>query len=398
MKRFWFLPLLLIWLILWTSPLTAQSRVTFRVLLPLTGSYTKFADIERKAYEIAMEEINAAHGIQGKAITLEFQDSRGNPELSKSIAEKLIDQYKQPLIFGEYSSNCSKAVAAVAEAKRVPYLVVTGAADSITQPGHPFVFRMCPANGYYPSGLLSFIQEVVKPQTMVILYESSDFGTSGAEVVMKQAAKMGIKVLMKDKYEKGSSNFKPLLSRVKTEKPDVIYMVSYVNDATLLMKQIRDLQIDAKLFAGGAAGFAIPEFIQNAKEASEYVVTASPWSPQVAYPGAKEFAEKYRKRHGDYPSYHGAEAYSALYVIKDVLTRATAWTPEAIRDSLKATNLMTAFGPIKFEDKEDYTNQNFMETLVMQVINGRHETIWPVNYASKTYAYPIPPWRDRKVR
>jgi branched-chain amino acid transport system substrate-binding protein len=184
---------------------------------------------------------------------------------------------------------------------------------------------------------------------------------------------------------------------VKTEKPDVIYMVSYVDDAALLMKQIRNLRIDAKLFAGGAAGFAIPEFVQNAKEASEYIVTASLWSPQVAYPGAKEFAEKYRKRHGDTPSYHGAEAYSALYVIKDVLTRANSWTPEAIRDSLKATDLMTAFGPIKFEDKEGYTHQNFMDTLVMQVINGRHETIWPVNYASKTYVYPIPAWGDRKV-
>ena len=397
MKRFWFLPLSLVCFIFWTSPLTAQNRVTFQVPLPLSGSYAKFADIERKAYQIAVEEINAAHGIQGKAITLEFLDSRGIPELSKSIAEKLVDQYEQPLIFGEYSSNCSKAMAAVAEAKKVPYLVVTGAADSISQPGHPFVFRMSPANAYYPSGLLSFIQEVVKPQTMVILYESSDFGTSGAEIVMKHAAKMEIKVLMKDKYEKGASNLKLLLSRVKTEKPDVIYMVSYVDDAALLMKQIRNLRIDAKLFAGGAAGFAIPEFVQNAKEASEYVVTASLWSPQVAYPGAKEFAEKYRKRHGDTPSYHGAEAYSALYVIKDVLTRANSWTPEAIRDSLTATDLMTAFGPIKFEDKEGYTHQNFMDTLVMQVINGRHETIWPVNYASKAYVYPIPAWGDRKA-
>jgi branched-chain amino acid transport system substrate-binding protein len=236
MKRFWVLSLFLVCFIFWTSPLAAQNRVTFRVPLPLSGSYAKFADIEWKAYQIAVEEINAAHGIQGKAITLEFQDSRGLPEVSKAIAEKLIDQYKQPLIFGEYSSNCSKAVASVAETKKVPYLVVSGAADSITQPGHPFVFRMSPANAYYPSGLLSFIHEVVKPQTMAILYESSDFGTSGAEVIMKHAAKMEIKVLMKDKYEKGSSNFKPLLSRVKAENPDVIYRVSYVNDVALLMK------------------------------------------------------------------------------------------------------------------------------------------------------------------
>ncbi len=167
-------------------------------------------------------------------------------------------------------------------------------------------------------------------------------------------------------------------------------------DASLLMKQIKELRIDAKLFAGGAAGFAIPEFVQNAKDAAEYAVTATLWSPQVNYPGVKEFAEKYKGMYKDYPSYHGAEAYSALYILKDVLGRAKNWTPEDIRAAMKATNMLTVFGPIKFEDKEGYTNQNFMDTIVMQVINGQLETIWPVKYASKKYVYPFPKWRDRK--
>jgi branched-chain amino acid transport system substrate-binding protein len=274
--------------------------------------------------------------------------------------------------------------------------VVTGATDDITQQKYKYVFRMNPTNAYYASGLLSFFKEVVKPTSIAVLYESSDFGTSGGEDMVKQAEKFPMKVLVKEKYEKGAVDFKPILSKVKSERPDVIYMVSYVMDAALLMKQIKELRIDAKLFAGGAAGFAIPEFIDNAKEASEYVVSATLWSPQVAYPGAKEFAEKYKKLYKDYPSYHGAEAYAALHIIKDVLTRAKSMTPDDIRVAMKATNMVTAFGPIKFDDKEGYTNQNFMDTLVMQVINGQHETIWPLKYASKKYNFPIPRWRDRK--
>jgi branched-chain amino acid transport system substrate-binding protein len=308
----------------------------------------------------------------------------------------LIDVKKQPVIFGEYSSACSKAMAALAEERKTPYLVVTGATDDITQQNYKYVFRMNPSNAYYASGMMSFLKEVVKPTSMAILYESSDFGTSGADEMVKQCDKLGIKVLIKEKYEKGAVDFKPILSKVKSARPDAIYMVSYVMDASLLMKQIKELRIDAKIFAGGAAGFAIPEFIQNAKDAAEYVITATLWSIQVAYPGAREFAEKYKSMHKNYPSYHGAEAYSALYVIKDVLERAKAWTPDEIRVALKATNMMTAFGPIKFDDKEGYTNQNFMDTLVMQVINGQHETIWPEKYASKKYVYPMPSWRDRK--
>ncbi len=396
MKRLSVITVVLFVAVLFATQPFAQDTARFSIPLPLTGSNAAFGEIERNSYGIATEEINAKGGIKGKKVVLEFEDSQGKPDVSRSIAEKLIDVKKQPVIFGEYSSACSKAVAALSEERKTPYLVVTGATDDITQQNYKYVFRMNPTNAYYASGMMSFLKEVVKPKTMAILYESSDFGTSGADEMVKQCEKLGIKVLVKEKYEKGAVDFKPILSKVKSERPDVIYMVSYVMDASLLMKQIKELRIDAKIFAGGAAGFAIPEFIQNAKDAAEYVITATLWSTQVAYPGAKEFAEKYKTMFKNYPSYHGAEAYSALYVIKDVLERAKAWTPDDIRDAMKPTNIMTAFGPIKFEDKEGYTNQNFMDTLVMQVINGRHETIWPVKYASKKYIYPIPLWRDRK--
>jgi branched-chain amino acid transport system substrate-binding protein len=167
-------------------------------------------------------------------------------------------------------------------------------------------------------------------------------------------------------------------------------------DASLLMRQIKELRIDAKLFAGGAAGFAIPEFVDNAKDASEAVVTATLWSPNVPYKGGKAYADKYKAKYGDYPSYHGAEAYSALYVIADALKRAKSPKAEDIREALDATDLETAFGPVKFEDKDGYQNQNFMETLVLQIIKGEHQTIWPQKYASAPPVYPIPAWRDRK--
>jgi branched-chain amino acid transport system substrate-binding protein len=380
---------------LFVTNLFAQD-LKFSIPLPLTGPQAKFGEVEKNSYGIALEEINAAGGIKGKKVVLEFEDSQGKPEISRAIAEKIIDVKKQPVIFGEYSSSCSKAIAPVAEERKIPYMVVTGATDDITQQNYKYVFRMNPTNAYYASGMISFFKEVVKPTSIAILYESSDFGVSGMEDMVKQAEKFPMKVLVKEKYEKGAVDFKPILSKVKAERPDVIYMVSYVMDAALLMKQIKELRIDSKLFAGGAAGFAIPEFIDSAKEASEYVVTATLWSPQVAYPGAKEYAEKYKKLYKDYPSYHGAEAYSALYIIKDVLTRAKSMAPDDIRTAMKATNMVTAFGPIKFDDKEGYTNQNFMDTLVMQVINGQHQTIWPQKYASKKYVFPIPRWRDRK--
>ncbi|MCL2457832.1 MAG: ABC transporter substrate-binding protein [Desulfobulbus sp.] len=376
--------------------LAAAETLELGIPLPLTGTQAKFGEMEKRAYEIAMEEINAKGGIKGKTVVLNFEDSQGKPEISRAIAEKLIDVKKQPVIFGDYSSACSKAIAAVANERKVPYLVVTGADDSITQQGWDYVFRLNPTNAYYPTGMISFLNQVVKPTSVVILHESSDFGTSGAEAMEKTAGKNGIKVLLKEKYEKGAVDFKPILTKVKALKPEVIYMVSYVMDAALLMNQIKEMRIDAKLFAGGGAGHALPEFINTAKDAAEYVVVATLWSPQVKYAGAKEFAAKYKAKYDEDAGYHAAEAYSALYIVKDAIERATSMEPANIQAAMKATKMMTAFGPIHFEDKDGYVNQNFMETLVLQVIKGKHETIWPESAASSKFIYPIPKWRDRK--
>ncbi len=364
--------------------------------LPLTGTQAKFGDIQKRSYEIAQAEINAAGGIKGKKLVLTFEDSGAKPEIARGIVEKLIDVQKQPLIVGEYTSSCAKAVAAVSEERKTPYLVVVSGADDITQQNYKYVFRLNPPNAYYASGLIGFMKEVVKPKTIAILHESSDFGTSGADEMEKHAKALGMKVLMKEKYEKGAVDFKPILTKVKSMRPDVVYMVSYVMDAALLMRQIKELRLDAKLFAGGAAGFAIPEFVDNAKDASEYVVTSTLWSPQVKYAGAKAYADKYKRTYGDYPSYHGAAAYSALFVVKNALERAKTWKQDDIRDALKATKMQTAFGNVAFVDQNGYQNQNFLETLVLQVIKGNHETIWPKHTASAPYLYPIPRWKDRK--
>jgi branched-chain amino acid transport system substrate-binding protein len=381
---------------IFSIPIYAAEPLKLSIPLPLTGSQAKFGEMQKKSYEIAAEEINAIGGIKGRKVILDFEDSTGKPEIARAIVEKLIDVRKQPIIVGEYTSACAKAVAAVAEERKTPYLVVSSAADEITQQKYKYVFRLNQVNAHYSDGLISFFKDVVQPRTIAIIYESSDFGSSGAKDMVKNAEKTGIKVLVNEKYEKGAIDFKPILSKVKAANPDAIFMVSYVMDAALLMRQIKELRIDAKIFAGGAAGFDIPEFVDNAKDAAEYVITATLWTPQLKFKGSKEYANKFKAKYGEFPSYHGAAAYSALYIVKDALERARSFSTADIQAALKATNMETAFGHIRFEDKEGYQNQNFATTYVRQVIRGEHQTVWPAAYANQKYIYPIPKWRDRR--
>ncbi|GAB4228608.1 MAG: ABC transporter substrate-binding protein [Deltaproteobacteria bacterium] len=365
------------------------------VLLPLTGSMAKFGEIEKRSFEMALEEINAKGGVKGSKIQLVFEDDTGKPEVGRSAVEKLISRDKVSVVTGGYSSAVTAATAPVAQQFKVPYLITTGSADDITEKGYNYVFRINPPASEYPNAVISFLQSVAKVKTVAILYENTQFGQSSSKAFEKDCAGLGIKVLVKEGYQAGAIDFKPLLTKVKAANPEMIYMVSYVMDASLLMRQSKELGINPKLFVGGAAGFTLPEFAKSAGAAAEYVYSATLWVETLPFPGAKEYFNKFRKKYGSDTEYHGAEAYASMYVVADALKRAKSFSPNDVRNALAATDMKTAFGPVKFVSYGKKTQQNKLDTYVVQWQKGELEAVWPTKVATKKYIYPTPTWDKR---
>jgi branched-chain amino acid transport system substrate-binding protein len=366
------------------------------IVLPLTGEQAKFGEIEKRSFLMAAEEINAKGGVKGNKLELLFEDDTGKPDVGRSATEKLISQEKVPIITGGYSSSVTAAATAVAQQFKVPFLVTTGSADKITESGYDYVFRINPPASEYPAAVVTFLQEVVKPKTAVILFENSLFGQSSSKEFEEDCQKLGIKVLLKEGYNKGAIDFKPMLTKVKATNPDLVYMVSYVMDAALLMRQAKELDFNPKLFVGGGAGFTLPEFHKNAGDAAELVYSATLWVETVPYPGAMDYFKKYQAKYKEDTEYHGAEAYASLYVVADALKRAKSITPKDVRDALSTTDMMTAFGPVKFVSYEKKTQQNKIPTFMVQWQKGDLETVWPKEAAKKKYVFPVPKWKERK--
>ena len=368
---------------------SAADTIKVGIVLPLTGPQAKFGEIEKQSFDMALEEINSSGGIKGKNLELIMEDDTGRPEVGRSVVEKLITKDKVVMLGGGYSSSVTYAVAGVAQQNNIPFLVNTGSADKITEQGWDYIFRLNPPVSEYASGVETFLAEVVKPKTAVVLHENSLFGTRGAKSFNESCEKLGIEVLMTEGYEHGGIDFKPVLIKVKEMNPDIVYMISYIMDASLLMGQARELKLTPKLFIGGAAGFTLPEFSQNAGKASEYVVSATLWHQVLPLPGAMDYFERFKARYNKDTEYHGAEAYAAAYVIKDVLERAKSFSPEDIKQALQATDLMTVFGPVKFTSYDKKTNQNRLTTYVVQWQDGHLKLIWPKDLANAKYIYPV---------
>jgi branched-chain amino acid transport system substrate-binding protein len=376
----------------------AADTIKVGIVLPLTGEQAKFGEIEQRSFQMAAEEINAKGGVKGKKLELLFEDDTGKPDVGRSAVEKLISQEKVPVLTGGYSSSVTAAVTAVAQQFKVPFLVTTGAADEVTEKKYEYVFRINPTASEYPASVVTFLQEVAKPKTTVILYENSLFGQSSSKSFEADCQKLGIKVLTKEGYNKGAVDFKPLLTKVKAMNPDLVYMVSYVMDAALLMRQAKELDLNPKFFIGGAAGFTLPEFQKNAGDATEFVYSATLWVDTVPYAGAQEYAKKYFAKYKEATEYHGAEAYASMYVVADALKRAKSITPKDVRDALATTDMMTAFGPVKFISYDKKTQQNKLPTYMVQWQDGKLETVWPKEVAKKKYVFPVPKWNERKKK
>ena len=375
----------------------AADAIKVGIVLPLTGAQAKFGEIEKRSFEMAAEEINAAGGVRGAKLELLFEDDTGKPDVGRAATEKLISRDKVTVLTGGYSSAVTQAATAVAQQFKIPFLVTTGSADEITEKGYDHVFRINPTSSEYFDPFETLIQKAGGIKTMALLYENTQFGQSSAKDVEGAAKSAGIQVVVKEGYQAGAIDFKPILSKVKGAKPDIIYMVSYVMDAALLMAQCKELDINPKMFAGGGAGFTLPEFQQKAAAAADLVYSATLWSEDVPYKGAKEYFNKFKKKYNSETEYHGAEAYGSMYVVADALKRAKSFSPNDIRDALAATDMMTAFGPVKFISYGKKKQQNKLpNTFVVQWQNGKMETVWPEAFAKKKFIFPTPAWKDRK--
>ncbi|MEW6275874.1 MAG: ABC transporter substrate-binding protein [Bacillota bacterium] len=376
-----------------------KETVKVGVILPLTGSEAMFGAMEKNSMEMAYEELKAAGKttVGGKEIELKFEDDQSKQDAAKAAAEKLINQDKVAMLSGGYSSANTNVIAGTAQSKGIPFLIVTGSADEITKQGWQWIFRgtAAPASKY-TGALWDLMDKVIKPKSVALIYENTDFGTSSAKGFRKVCQDKGINIVFDQAYEKGAIDFKPMLANMKKTNPDVVFAVSYVMDASLITKQMKELDFNTKLFIGGAAGYTMPEFKENAGDASEYVASTTLWIPNVAWKGAADYFKKYKEKYGKEPDYHGAQAYATMYIIADALGRAKDFTPEGIRQALKSTDLMTIMGPIKFEDWEGYTNQDKPTTYVVQWQKGKLEVVWPEEAASAKLVFPVPNWKERK--
>jgi branched-chain amino acid transport system substrate-binding protein len=378
-------------------PAVPADPIRLGVITSLSGSFATFGGMEVAGYKVAAAEINEKGGVLGRPIELVIEDDASNQNAGLAAAEKLAGQ-NVPLILGAFASSITKPLAGYLGRIKVPLVNTNSADTSITKPGSPYVFRVGQTTDAYADASFDLIKSFKDLKTVAVLVSNDALGRSTAASVRDRCKQLGYQIVGDQAYDRGLTDFRPTLNSFKSAHPDVVALSSYEEDAATLLRQAKEVSLSPKMFvAVGATGYALPQFITGAGDAAEYVFSAAPWRPEAKFPGAQDLYKRLVKELGAEPSHHAAKSYAGILAVADAIKKAGSTDREAIRKSLHEVKLMTAFGPVSFEDKNGFTNQNPAPSLVIQVQKGKFVVVWPKEAASGEPSYPTPPWEKRQA-
>jgi branched-chain amino acid transport system substrate-binding protein len=382
----------------------AADDIKVGILLPLSGSVAPIGINNRRGHELAIEEINAAGGIKalgGAKLVMVDGDTQGNPNVGLQETEKLAQQ-GVVAIMGAYQSGVTFPTTQIAEKLKVPYIDAVAIADSITEGRNfKYTFKVSPKASWYARDQLAFLKSIGEQsgnpvKSVVLMFEDTLFGQSSSDGQAKYAEEYGIKVLDKIPYPKDTPDLTATISRVKSLNPDALVLVSYISDAVLITKTMKELGANIPI-VGTSAGHIDPAYVANLGPLADYSFTVGEWNPDLKKPGAAEINERFIKKFGIPMNGHAAETYMSTMVLREALEKAASTDREKLRDALAQTEIcgdknLLPYDCIKF----DASGQSEQGRLgILQVQNGEFVSVWPPEISPKKAVWPVPAWDKR---
>ena len=372
-------------------PVAAQTPIKIGASMSVTGTYAKPGTYQKQGYDVCIDELNAKGGILGRKVELVIYDDQSTPATAVRLYEKLITEDKVDAVMGPYSSAVSEAVANVTEKYKKVMVAPLAATTSIFKKGRKYIFMVITPAENYLDGLIDMAAKRGL-KTVAIIHEDTLFPKASAAGTVEAAKKKGMQVVLQEAYPKGNTDFSALLVKIKAANPDVIAAGTYFDDAVAITRQMKELNVNPKMF-GLTVGGDLPEFYDLLKQNADYIYGSTQWDESLPYPGQKEFLAAYKaKFKGQEPSYHTAAGYAGCLIYAEAVKKAGTLDADKVRDQLLKMEIKTAFGDYKVEPDGF---QIAHKMVMLQWQDGKRIVVWPDDLANGKMRYPTPEWGKR---
>lgn len=357
----------------------------------------------KNAAELATDEINAQGGLLGRPVVLSAQDTRGMPEEGTAAAERLTAQEHVVAIFGEFHSSVFLAEMEVAHKVGTPIVAVDVWANKITAKGYPEVFRVAPCQALIQTKYGDWLA-AAGFKNIAILYEKTDGGQSGRDVLVGVLDKHGIKYDIVG-ADLNQTEFTAQIQRFLSHTPPYDFFVTLYSEAGLypLVSQSHSLGFapTARTGMSNSGGPATtPTFWKNVGEAGKYLITEVPGLPKAKWNDkTKAFVAAFKARFKTDPTPQAMESYDAEWILADAIKRAGSTDPKAIIQALEKTSWVGARGATSFSTghNPDWAYHQFVDAPLNLIQFDKvgqtpddAPVVWPRSLATVDYTYLRP--------
>ena len=303
--------------------------------------------------QMAVEDANS-RGPVFDTVKLRFEalDDQHNPTQAVLAANKLIANPDVMGVVGHFNSSCTKAASSIYHEGRMTQITPASTNPEISRQGFDTFFRICATDDVQAPAAASFVREELKAERIVILDDQTTYGRGLADEFEKKFKALGGTVLRHDGITQGEKDYMPLLTRIKSVKPELVFFGGIYPELSLLVKQSKKVGLKA-VWVGGDGIYDMTLIQLTGPELAEGIYATMLGVDPHSVPGAKDFVARYEARHGEIGSF-SAYGYDAANVIIEAIRRAGKKDREAVLVEMrKMKDFPGILGPVNFDERGD---------------------------------------------
>ncbi len=333
----------------------AADSIKIGIAGPKTGPVAQYGDMQFSGARMAIEQINARGGVDGKQLVAVEYDDACDPKQAVAVANKVVNDGVK-FVVGHLCSSSTQPASDIYEDERIVMITPAATSPELTARGYTMIFRTIgldnaqgPAAARYIVGL--------KPRNVAVLHDKQQYGEGIATSVKEILSKEGIPVAMFEGINAGERDYASILSRLKQANVDFVYFGGYHPEMGLLLRQAKEKGLTARFM--GPEGVGNDSISQIAKDASEGMLVTLPMSfDQVPANQAlvAAFAAKQENPSGPFV----LPTYSAVEVIAGGIAEAKSEDPEKVAEAIHAGTFKTPTGDLSFDEKGDLKDFKFV--------------------------------------
>jgi branched-chain amino acid transport system substrate-binding protein len=385
--------------------ISVDETIKIGAVLSQTGKLKEVAQLVKKGYDIALDQINTRGGIRvgNRFYKLEliYADAASDPNIAKSAAETLIKKNVRFLL-GPYGSVIASAIYPLAEKYKIPFVQSQGTALLLYSPTLKYTFSTSSSADQYLKPAIKLLGEASLAKgrnaedLKVAIIARDDPGSQDIRSGVVESIHDWKMQLVGD-FTVGTSpkDITETLDKIAPLKPDLLVATLQADGARPLINDLTKKKLDLPMIAMTHCDAAR---IEELKPKSDYILCASQWDAFLNYPdrffaSSSDYAISYNLKYNMNPPYQSAGASAAIIVLADAIERAQSLEPEKVRYALEQTRLKTLYGEIRFDKEKNQAKP----VVLYQLMDGIYKIVYPLSGAWSQLLFPMPSWQERVV-